>query len=173
MHVTIRTPALSMQADAYFIKNPKETKNAFTITSAQVAADVLSLSDKSSMGELKDLIRGYDFTSISTNELAQIGSKLCELNLIDDHVACMFISGNMATDKYGHQTEKDVKYNAIAMFNQMLDDNKAYARTWPIYGYQESFMVVTRALLRANQAINALSYFSHSSRDDLSVSIHA
>lgn len=173
MHLTVRVPALSMQADAYFIKNPQETKNAFTITNAQVAGDVLKLTDKTLIDELKELIKGHDFTLISTSELAQIGSRLSELNLIDDHVADMFVSGNMTTDKYGHQTEKDVKYNAIAMFNQMLDDNKSYARTWPIYGYQESFMVVTRALLRANQAISALSYFSHSSRDDLSISIKA
>jgi hypothetical protein len=77
----------------------------------------------------------------------------------------------MTTDKYGHQTERDVKYNAIAMFNQMLGDNKAYARTWPMYAHQESFKVVTRALLGANQAVNALSYFSNSAINNLSVNI--
>lgn len=173
MNVNIRMPVLSMQADAYLIRNPKETENAYTITDAQEAAGVFSLRDKALIDELKNLIRGYNFTSISTNELAKIGSKLSELDLIDMHVACIFISGNMATDKFGHQTEKDVRYNAIAMFNQMLDDNKAYARTWPIYAHQEAFKGVTMALLGANQAINALSYFSNSSRDDLSVSIQA
>ncbi|MBK5352063.1 hypothetical protein JFU37_06020 [Pseudomonas sp. TH41] len=173
MNVLIRMPVLSMQADAYFIKNPREIKNAHTVTSAENAADILSLTSEYLFGELKELIRGSDFTSISTNELARIGSRLRELDLIDGHVASVFISGNMATDKYGHQTEKDVKYNAIAMFNQMLDDNKANVRSWPLYAHQESFKVVTRALLGANQAINALSYFATSARNDLSVSIQA
>jgi hypothetical protein len=171
MNVLIRIPALSMQADAYVIKNPYETKNVHTITNAADAADVFGLASRSAIGELKDLIRGYDFTSISTNELARIGSRLRELDLIDRHVAAAFVSGNMAFDKNGYSTERDVKYNAIAMFNQMLSDNKAYARAWPMYAHQESFKVVTSKLLGANQVINALSYFSTSTGNDLSVSI--
>jgi TRAP-type uncharacterized transport system substrate-binding protein len=167
----IRMPVLSMQADAYFIKNPREIKNAYTVTSAADAAGILGLTSESLLDELKELIRESDFTLISTNELARIGSRLSELDLIDRHVASVFISGNMTTDKYGHQTERDVKYNAIAMFNQMLGDNKAYARTWPMYAHQESFKVVTRALLGANQAVNALSYFSNSAINNLSVNI--
>jgi hypothetical protein len=58
------------------------------------------------IGDLKELIRGHDFTSISTNELAKVGSKLYESDLISEHVVCIFISGNMTTDKKGHQTEK-------------------------------------------------------------------
>lgn len=171
MNITIRTPALSMQADAYFIKNPLETKNAFTVTSAKDAADVLRLKGEGLIGDLKELIRGCDFTSISTNELAKVGSKLYESDLIGEHVVCIFISGNMTTDKKGHQTEKDVKFNAIAMFNQMMDDNRALVREWPLYAQQESFKVVTKALLGANQAINALFYFANSDRNDLSISV--
>lgn len=173
MNVIIRTPALSMQADAYVIKNPQETKNAHTITNAKDAADILHLTSETLIYELKNLIKGCDFTSISTNELARIGSKLCEIDLIDRDVACQFISGDMACDKYGRQTGKDVKYNAIAMFNQMLGDNEAYASNEPMYAHHESFRVVAQALLGANQVINALSYFAHSNRNDLSVSIHA
>lgn len=171
MNLSIRTPVLSMQADAYVIKNPYETKNAHTITNVTDAADVLSLKSESAIGALKEMIRGFDFTSISTNELARIGSKLSELELIDEDVACAFVSGSMAFDKNGRSTGRDVKYNAIAMFNQMLGDNKAYARAWPMYAHQESFKVVTRMLLGANQAINALSYFANSNKNDLSVSI--
>ncbi|WP_288099440.1 hypothetical protein, partial [Pseudomonas sp.] len=86
MDVIIRTPALSMQADAYVIKNPYETKNAHTITKASDAADVLNLTGESEIEALKELIRGCDFTSISTNQLARIGSRLSELDLIDEHV---------------------------------------------------------------------------------------
>ncbi|MDF9774626.1 hypothetical protein [Pseudomonas baetica] len=172
MNISIRTPVLSMQADAYVIKNPYETKNAHTITNATDAADVLSLKSESAIDALKDMIRGCDFTSISTNELARIGSRLFELELIDEHVACAFISGSMAFDKNGLSTGRDVKFNAVAMFNQMLGDNKTYAREWPMYAHQDSFKTVTRMLLGANQAINALSYFASSDRNDLSLSIH-
>lgn len=173
MNVIIKTLALSKQADAYFIKSPQEIKNAHTITDGNAAASVLKLTSGTLIDELKDLIKGYDFTLISTNELARIGSKLYESDLIDGHVASKFTSGNMAVDQYGYQTGRDVKYNAIAMFNQMLEDNKAYATNWPMYAHQDSFKVVTAALLGANQAINALHYFAHSTGKDLSVSIHA
>jgi hypothetical protein len=173
MSVIIKTPALSKQADAYVIKNPHETKNAHTIKNAHDAAAVLGFSGESWIRELKDYLREVDFTSISTRELSKIGSKLYENELIDGHVASIFTSGNMAFDKNGRQTERDVKYNAIAMFNQMLTENKDYARSWPMYAHQESFKIVTMALLGANQAINALSYFANSARNDLSVSIQA
>lgn len=172
MNVIIKTAALSKQADGYLIKKPGETTNAHTIVSAERAANVLKLTGETSIKALKELIKGSDFTSISTNELARIGTALGELGLIDEHVACLFISGDMATDKNGHQTKRDVKYNAIAMFNEMLDDNRAYAKN-PMYANQESFKIVTRALVSVNQAINALSFFAYSSRDDLSVSVQA
>lgn len=171
MNVIIKTPALSKQADGYFIKNPGQTTNAHAITNAQIAADVLKLTSDTLIGELKDLIKGSDFTSISTNELAGVASKLAALGLIDEYVHCYFISGNMAVDKNGQQTGKDVKYNAIAMFSEMLDDNRAYSREWPVYAQQESFKVVARALLGANQVINALSYFAYSTSSDLSISV--
>ena len=173
MNITIRAPALSMQADAYFIKNPLETKNAFTVTSAKDAADVLRLKGEGLIGDLKELIRGYDFTSISSNELARIGLKLHEVELLDEHAMSFFTSGNMAFDKNGHQTQKDVKFNAIAMFNQMLGDNRALVREWPMYAQQESFRIVTKGLVGANKAINALFYFANSDGNDLSVSIRA
>ncbi|MDQ3202476.1 MAG: hypothetical protein M3Q94_09975 [Pseudomonadota bacterium] len=171
MNISIRTPALSMQADGYLIKNPQQTKNAHTITDVKNAVDVLKLTNDSLISDLKELIRGVDFTSISTNELARIGGALGRMGLVDKHVACSFISGNMAVDKFGQQTEKDVKYNAVAMFDEMLEDNKAYARAWPMYANQESFKLVTMALLGANQVVNALSFFAHSNGDDLSISI--
>lgn len=173
MNVIIKTPALSKQADAYVIKNPYETANVHTITDARDAAGVLKLRSDAIIDNLKNFIKGFDFTSISTNELARVGSELYASELIDNHVASHFISGNMAYDQYGRQTEKDVKFNAIALFNQKLGDNKDYASSWPMYAHQESFKEVTRALLGANQVINALSYFSRSTRNDLSISIQA
>ncbi|MFW0759393.1 hypothetical protein ACN1C3_32550 [Pseudomonas sp. H11T01] len=173
MNVKITSPIMSKQADAYVIKNPKETQNAHTITNTDEAARILNVSGEASINELKNFLKGYDLTSISTNELAKIGSKLQESGLIDRGVAAQFVSGNMACDSNGQQTDKDVKFNAIAMFNQMLTENQDYARANPASAAQDSFKYVTQALLGANKVTNALSYFAHSSQNNLSVSERA
>jgi hypothetical protein len=171
MNVTIRMPV--GQTEAYSVKRPQETRNLFTITDAKTATDVLGLKDEHLISELKDLIKGCDFESITAFELARIGSRLYEVDLIDKNVVSYFISGNMALDKSGYQVDKGGKFNAIALFNQMLDDNQAYSRRWSGYAQQDSFKIATRSLVGANQAINALSFFASSNRNDLSVSVRA
>ncbi len=61
MDVIIRTPALSMQADAYVIKNPYETKNSHTITKASDAADVLNLTSESEIEGVERIDKGMRF----------------------------------------------------------------------------------------------------------------
>jgi hypothetical protein len=89
--------------------------------------------------------------------------------LIDEYMTDFFISGNMAFDERGHQTERDVKFNVIAMFNQKLEERLVIGRS----EYASGFHEITRGLLRANHAIGALSYFSGSNQHDLSVRIKA
>jgi hypothetical protein len=158
-----------MKADAYVVKNPHETKNAYTKIDAGEAAEALNLTSGSSIDDLKNSLKGYDFTSISTNDLAELGSLLYRNGLIDEYMTDFFISGSMATDETGHQTEKDVKFNVIAMFNQKLEERLVIGRSESASGFHE----ITRGLLRANHAIGALSYFSGSNQNDLSVSIKA
>lgn len=169
MNISISTQALSMKADAYVVKNPHETKNAYTKTDVRTATDALSLTGDFSIAELKSSLKEYDFTSVSTNELANIGSLLYHNGLIGKDMVHFFISGNMAFDERGHQTEKDVKFNAIAMFNQMLDHRQTLGGSESAVGFHE----ITRGLLRVNHAIGALSYFAGSDQNDLSVSIDA
>jgi len=166
--MNIYLPTLSMKADAFVVKNPLETKNNYTKTNVEDAIYTLNLANKLSLEELKGALKGYDFTSVSTNELSKIGSLLFENGLIDDVAAGFFTLGNMAFDETGHQTERDVKFNAIAMFNQMFEERL-------VLGKSESagFKELTRGLVRANHVVGALSYFANSTQTDLALDIKA
>ena len=166
--MNIYLPALSMKADPYFVKNPLETTNSYTKTNVDDAVDTLKLGGKLSIDELRNSLKGYDFTSVSTYELSQAGSLLFENGLIGYDEAHFFTSGSMAIDDAGHQTGKDIKFNAIAMFNQMLDERLAHGRT-----EAAGFHQITRGLTRANHVLAALSYFAGSGQNDLSISIKA
>ncbi|WP_053162016.1 hypothetical protein [Pseudomonas sp. P1.8] len=115
------------------------------------------------MAELKESIKEYDFTSISTRELAMVSFLLHENGLINDSASLIFSTGNGAYDERGHQTGKDVKFNAIAMFNQMLEETLAAGTP----GFKE----YTKGLIQVNQVLGALSYFVNSAQSDLFVSI--
>lgn len=166
--MNINYPILSMRADAYFVKNPLEVTNSYTKTTAEDASDVLALNGKLSLDELKNSLKGYDFTSVSTHELAMAGSLLFEHGLLGDDVAHFFTSGRRAYDESGLPTGTDVKFNAIAMFNQMLEERLADGGT-----HAEGFHRITRGLIEANHVLSALSYFANSAKSDLSVSIQA
>jgi len=166
--MNVYLPALSMKADAYVVKNPLETTNSYTKTNADDAVDALKLAGELSIDELKDSLKGYDFTSVSTYELAMAGSLLYKNGLIGDDVANFFTSGSMAVDENGHAAGTDVKFNAIAMFNQMLEERLAHGKT-EATGFHE----ITRGLTRANHVLGALSFFANSGQSSLSVNVQA
>lgn len=169
MNISINTSALSMKAAAYVIKNPHETENAFTKGNITDAAGALKFDGRFSVDELRNALKGYDFTSVSTNELAKIGSMLYHNGLIGEHAVHYFIGGNMAFDEAGYQTEKDVKFNAVAMFKEMLEARQILGKSETAKGFHD----ITRGLLHANHAIGALAYFANSSQGDLSISVKA
>lgn len=68
--------ASSKQANAYVIKNPNQVTNSFTITDKDKAAAALKLSDKDNINQLKNVLKDYDMTFISTNDLTKIGMLL-------------------------------------------------------------------------------------------------
>ncbi|SEN39429.1 hypothetical protein SAMN04487857_11578 [Pseudomonas sp. ok272] len=168
--MNIKMPALPMTADAYVIKNPYETKNAFTKTDIDSAAAPLRLVDAVSADEFKRLLRGYDFTFISTNELKAIASLLQERELADVYVMDFLMLGNMAFDKYGRQAQMDVKFNAVAMFSQMLDERMVCRKKWVENTSLESFDQITQGLVKVNHLMGALSYFVGSDQSNLSIS---
>ena len=176
MSTTIGTAlTTSKQSSGYVVKNPHQVTNSFTIRDQDKAAATLKLSGKDQINQLKDFLKNYDMTSVSTNDLIKIGSMLYQNGLINEQVDAEFISGNTATDANGQQTDKDVKFNAIAMFNEMLADTKGVAAANPEFAMesQKGYQVALHSLIGANQAINALAYFSHSPHSNLSVNEQA
>lgn len=167
--MNIKMPALPMTADAYVIKNPYETKNAFTKTDIDSAAEPLRLVDAVSVDEFKKSLRGYDFTFISTNELKVIAAMLQERELADVYVMDFLMLGNMAFDSGGRQAQMDVKFNAVAMFSQMLDERMVCRKHWVDKATRKSFDEITRGLVRVNHLIGALSYLVSSDQRDLSI----
>jgi len=167
--------ASSKQANAYVIKNPNQATNSFTVTDKGKAAATLKLSGEDNINQLKNVLKDYDMTSISTNDLAKVGILLYQNGLIDQSVVSQFISGNMAFDANGQQTDKDVKFNAIAMFNEMLSDTKEVAKANPQFGIsgQDGYKAALQSLVGANQVINALAYFAKSTHSNISVSEQA
>ncbi|NUT75329.1 hypothetical protein HNO86_09770 [Pseudomonas sp. C1C7] len=160
----------SMRSDPYLIKNPLETTNSFTKTNVDDAVDALKLKSNSelSLEDIKETLKKYDFTSISTKELAEVGSLLFKNSLIGGVVAHFFTSGRMAYDDAGLPAGTDVKFNAVALFNEMLDDRLTHKRT-----EAEGFHELTRNLTQANHILGALSYFVNSPQGDISVNIEA
>jgi hypothetical protein len=156
-----------MKSDGFVIKNPFETVNGFTKTTADDAIHALNLTSELSIENLKSSLREYDFSSVSGHELAMAGSLLYESGLIGDEVAHFFTSGRRAYDETGHPTGTDVKFNAIAMFNEMLVDRLANSE-----GEAKGFHEITRGLIRANRVLGALSYFANSAQSELSVSVY-
>ncbi|NWB98360.1 hypothetical protein HX882_20895 [Pseudomonas gingeri] len=165
----------SKQSNGFVVKNPNQVINSFTIRDKDSAAATLKLNGTDQINQLKDLLKNYDMTPISTNDLAKIGSMLYQNGLIDEQVDSMFISGNNAFDANGQQTDKDVKFNAIAMFNEMLTATQGVAKANPEFAMesQQGYQVALHSLVGANQAINALAYFSNSPHSNLSVSERA
>ncbi|KRP54626.1 hypothetical protein [Pseudomonas poae] len=167
----ILTPSThpSRESAAYVIKNPQMTTNAFTVTDASEAAQALKLQDEERISALKDFLKGYDMTSISTDEFKKVGRRLYDEGMISRRAFGLFIAGDGASDVNGYQTKTDVKFNAIALFNEKMQDEIDYRKSEPLRSYREGAMDYLQGMVNANQAINALAYFVNSSSSTLSV----
>jgi len=171
--LNVSSASLTKQNDAYTIKNPNQVTNAFTITEASEAADALRLSNQEKISQLKAFLKDYDMTSISTAELKKVGRRLFDDGMISERAFGMFISGDGASDANGRQTNTHVKFNAIALFNEKLEDTKAFFKSEPLVAKQDGAMDHLQGMVDANQAVAALAYFVKSSQDDLSIDEHA
>lgn len=168
MRVTIPN-ALSKQTDAIVIKHPEKVTNAFTITEESKAVAELRMSQQGELADLKDFLKKYDMTSISTKELKQVGRRLFDSNIIDEQAFLIFISGDGASDANGRQTNTHVKFNALALFDEKLEGYLEFVKSNPDVRRSQGIPEYIQGMVDANRAINALAYFAHSSKDDLSV----
>lgn len=167
--INITKNQTSKAADGYLIKNPIQVKTKFSVNSESEAATSLNIKDQTKTNEIKSFLKNYDMTNISTNELKKVGETLFNNHLINDNVYSSFIGGNMAFNDKGEQTDLDVRFNAVAMFNEILTDNDNFRSGSPQYAGQSSAMYAREGLVGVNQAINALAYFTSSSGENLSI----
>ncbi|WP_321860250.1 hypothetical protein [Pseudomonas paraveronii] len=156
-------------SNPFQIKNPEQVVNKFTITEESKASDTLKLRKQESIDDLKAFLKDYDMTSITTNELKKVGRRLYENDVIDGEAFHMFISGLDAFDANGQQAETDVKYNAIALFNEKLEDYLSFLESHPNVKRSQGIPEYVQGMFAANHAINALAFFVNSSRSDLSI----
>jgi len=159
----------SMASPAYVIRNPEQVVNKFTITEEEQAADTLELWHQEKISELKAFLKGYDMTSISTDELKEVGSRLFESGAINSRAFRMFIEGSGASDSKGRQTDTHVKFNAIALFNERLEDEIDFFEKNPRIARGDGAADYLQGMVRANHVINALAYFVNSSRNEISI----
>ncbi|MCF5724286.1 hypothetical protein [Pseudomonas syringae] len=164
------TAAQSKASPGYIIQNPKKVITDFTVTEESKAAKALNIKNDEQIADLKKFLKGFDMTNISLNDLKKVGSKLYDNKLIDVEAFSVFLAGRRVFDHNGKQAEKDVKFNAIALFDQRLEEQTASLGSYSDTTKQEpGFVAWRQGMIVANQAINALAYFAYSSRQDLSI----
>ncbi|MCR4538393.1 hypothetical protein NUV89_08300 [Pseudomonas sp. 18.1.10] len=156
-------------SNPFQIKNPGQVTNQFAITEAPKAAETLKLTDTKQIVELKAFLKKYDMTSISTDELKVVGSLLYKNEMISRRSFGMFISGDGASDANGKQTDTHVKFNAIALFNEKLEDTIAHFNSDPAIPRREGATDYLQGMVDANHAINALAFFINSNSSNLSI----
>ncbi|TFY87468.1 hypothetical protein DYL61_26065 [Pseudomonas nabeulensis] len=163
------TGQISKQDPGYKIKDPKKVVTDFTVKSDEQAAKALKLKDEQ-IADLKKFLKNYDMTYITNAELKKVGRKLYENKLINEQAFGVFIDGTNAVDEKGKQANLNVKFNAIALFDQRLEEQTAWLPTYSEQTKKEPlFWPWRQGMIDANRAINALAYFANSARSDLSV----
>jgi hypothetical protein len=170
IHSSAATGQLSKQDPGYKIKDPQKVVTDFTVKNDAQATKALKLTNNEQIADLKSFLKKYDMTHITNMELKEVGSKLYDAKLISEQAFSVFIQGTRAVDKNGHQADLDVKFNAIALFDQRLEEQTAWLPTYSEKTKQEPLFGAWReGMIIANQAISALAYFAHSSRNDFSI----
>lgn len=159
---------LSKATQPYRIKNPDQVSNAYTVTDEYKAAEALKLRDQEKINELKRFIKDFDMTSINTQDLKKVGRALYKNDIINVQTYRVFIEGNLAFDENGKQTATHVKFNAIALFNERLQDYNDFLKKSPSDATKDN-LEWRQGMIAANHAVSALLYFSHSARSDLSI----
>ena len=159
---------LPIAASVYLIKTPNEVENAYTVKSEAQAQKVFKSATLGEIEEFKAFLKDLNMTSISTRQLTTIGSKLKAAGMINESVAAIFAAGNRDLDASGEQRNIDLKYNAVALFNQLASDPAELARTLPGQHARNAQPNIKAAVI-ANHVLNALAYFAHSPGQDLEV----
>lgn len=132
------------------------------------ASKALGTNDAESLANFKEFVKGYDFTSITQKELAEISIKLYNNNLIDLETAGHLILGDANFNADGTQII-DTKFNALELFSSNLEGQKKWASSaTSVEGIYNSRAEVAKT----NKAVGvlfSLAYFSNSNAFSIGV----
>ena len=172
MALVLNEAPLTKATQAYVVKNPNQVTNAFTVNDESVAAATLKLIDKEKIDDLKSFVKGFDMTSISSDDLKKVGRALYKNDIIDFESYGLFMSGNLTTDEKGYRINTDVKFNAIALFSERLEEYTTFLKDYPVH-VNTFTRGVQKGMITANHALAALAHFSVSARNDFFISERA
>ncbi|MGV8921174.1 MAG: hypothetical protein ACOH2R_25930 [Pseudomonas sp.] len=182
MSTAITPPAAPLQANgltvtstgsSFVIRHPDQKNALHPIKTSNDAKTIFKITSDVGLNRIKDFLKKVDLTAISTRSLAAIGKTLNDNNLISDAVLAQFKAGSMEYDNKGKQINLDKPFNALALFDQKMDDRTEYANATPKEARTSTFRRETAGIQEANHVISAMSWFAHSGSGSLSVSIHA
>lgn len=152
------------------IKNTFEVENEFSVHDSQLVQEVLKQEGLKEIAALKSLVKDMDMTAISTRELASIGALLSQLGLTETFAASLFFSGNRDCDENGMARNLDIKFNAIALFNQRYQGHLEFSDSHPRYEKNPGFQEWGQGLKSANHLLGVLAWFSRSPGNVLAIS---
>lgn len=138
------------------------------------AKEALGNLDDSKLNEIKNTVKGYDFTNITQADLALVARTLYNNNLISEDSAFRLTRGNLEFDESGQQISNK-PFNALEVFSKQLKAQQDYAAGEGKNGYSKesggygAANKMVRDQAQATQVVFALSYFSNSNSSKIEV----
>ncbi|WP_312904262.1 hypothetical protein [Stutzerimonas nitrititolerans] len=146
----------------------KSDISALQVNNDKEASTALGTSDAKSLAKIKEMVKDYDFTSITQKELAVLSLELYENELIDLQTASHLSLGDANFNADGTQIT-DTKFNALELFTHNLEGQLGWASS---AGTAESIYNAKAEVAKTNKAVGALfsfAYFSNSNATSIGV----
>lgn len=147
---------------------PVRARSDHTIKSDAEASKALGSEDAESLAQVKEIVKGYDFTAITQKELAELSVKLLNEELIDLETAGHLALGDANFNEDGKMIT-DTKFNALEFFSASLEGQKSWASGATSV---EGIYNAKAEVAKTNKAVGvlfSLAYFSNSNASQLGV----
>lgn len=141
------------------IRNPEVVENEFTMESEEVATEFMHDMGIFDLDKVKELVAGLDMTSVSTRELSVLGHAIYWMGYKFDDALSFVSQGNMDSGLDGMPRNQDVKFNAIALIQEQLENHSALLKD-SFYRSDKGYVRIVDSVVNANHLVAALSYFA-------------
>ncbi|MCG6539534.1 hypothetical protein MCB86_05505 [Pseudomonas sp. KSR10] len=140
----------------------KTDLSALQVKNDKEASTALGTSDAKSLAKIKEIVKEYDFTSITQKELAVLSLELYENELIDLQTASHLSLGDAKFNADGTQIT-DTKFNALELFANTLEGQQGWASG---ASTAEGIYNAKAEVAKTNKAVGALFSFAYFSNSD-------